>query len=76
MAPSHETVTKSLHDGRCMTQTIELIYFNAGGGHRAAALALDAVLRERGGRLEVRCTNVMDVLDPTGRFNRITGMAP
>jgi UDP-N-acetylglucosamine:LPS N-acetylglucosamine transferase len=59
-----------------MTQTIELIYFNAGGGHRAAALALDAVLRERGGGLEVRCTNVMDVLDPTGRFKRITGMAP
>ncbi|MES2483008.1 MAG: glycosyltransferase [Pseudomonadota bacterium] len=59
-----------------MTKTIELIYFNAGGGHRAAAMALDAVLRARGGGLEVRCTNVMEVLDPTGRFKRITGMAP
>ena len=59
-----------------MTKTVELIYFNAGGGHRAAAMALDAVLRERASGLEVRCTNVMDVLDPTGRFKRITGMAP
>jgi hypothetical protein len=59
-----------------MTKTIELIYFNAGGGHRAAAMALDSVLRGRGTAPEVRCTNVMDVLDPTGRFKRITGMAP
>ncbi|HSV83877.1 MAG TPA: glycosyltransferase [Ramlibacter sp.] len=59
-----------------MTKTIDLMYFNAGGGHRAAAMALEAVLRGRGQGFEVRKTNVMEVLDPTGLFKRVTGMAP
>jgi hypothetical protein len=57
-------------------KTIELIYFNAGGGHRAAAMALDAVIREQGRPWRVRCINLFDVLDPTGRFRRVTGIAP
>ena len=57
-------------------QTIELIYFNAGGGHRAAAQALQTVLREQGLPWRVRCVNLVDVLDPQARFHQLTGMAP
>ena len=57
-------------------QTIELIYFNAGGGHRAAAQALQAVVREQGRPWRVRCVNLVDVLDPQARFRSLTGMAP
>ncbi len=57
-------------------KTVELIYFNAGGGHRAAALALEAVMREQRRPWRVRLVNLFDVLDPQGRFRRLTGMAP
>jgi UDP-N-acetylglucosamine:LPS N-acetylglucosamine transferase len=55
---------------------IDLVYFNAGGGHRAAALALQSVIREQGRPWNVRLVNLVDVLDPNGLFRRITGMAP
>lgn len=59
-----------------MTPNVELLYFNAGGGHRAAASALEAVIRQTGRDWRVRATNVMEVLDPEGYFKRVTGMAP
>ena len=58
------------------SKTIDLLYFNAGGGHRAAAAALESVIREQGRPWQVRCVNLFEVLDPGGRFQRITGMAP
>ena len=58
------------------TKTIDLIYFNAGGGHRASALALQSVLREQGRPWDVRLVNLFEVLDPSGRFKRLTGKAP
>ncbi|MCW5652956.1 glycosyltransferase [Hydrogenophaga sp.] len=57
-------------------KTVDLIYFNAGGGHRASALALQAVLREQGRPWLVRLVNLFEVLDPQGRFRRVTGRAP
>jgi len=36
------------------SKTIDLIYFNAGGGHRAAAMALEAVMRERSVSMTMR----------------------
>ena len=59
-----------------MTRTVELIYFNAGGGHRAAATALEAALHRKHPGWQVRLTNVMEVLDPEGYFKRVAGMAP
>ena len=56
--------------------TVEMIYFNAGGGHRAAAQALQAALRAQGQPWQVRCTNLVDLLDPAERFRSLTGMAP
>lgn len=55
---------------------IDLVYFNAGGGHRAAALALRDVIQAQGRPWQVRLVNLMEALDPTGRFTRITGFAP
>jgi UDP-N-acetylglucosamine:LPS N-acetylglucosamine transferase len=55
---------------------IDLIYFNAGGGHRAAAEALREVMGGEGSPWRVRLLNLFEVLDPQGLFQRITGMAP
>jgi UDP-N-acetylglucosamine:LPS N-acetylglucosamine transferase len=55
---------------------IELVYFNAGGGHRAAARALEAVLRTRRPDWSVRSINLFEVLDPADRFRRVARIAP
>lgn len=57
-------------------KTIDLIYFNAGGGHRASALALEAVIREQGRPWRIRLVNLFEVLDPQGQVRRFTGNAP
>lgn len=56
--------------------TVELVVLDAGGGHRAAATALQAVIREQRRPWVVRCTNLMSMLDPDDRFRRLTGRAP
>lgn len=56
--------------------TIDLVYFNAGGGHRAAALALQAVIAAQHRPWQVRRVDLFEVLDPQGQFHRVTGMAP
>jgi UDP-N-acetylglucosamine:LPS N-acetylglucosamine transferase len=55
-------------------KTIDLVYFNAGGGHRAAATALEAVIREQGRPWQVRLVNFMKILDPKDVFLKTTGM--
>lgn len=57
-------------------KTVDLVYFNAGGGHRAAALALREVLAEQHPGVQVRLVNLFEVLDPRGRFKRWLGFAP
>ena len=61
---------------RAMLKTIDLVYFNAGGGHRSAALALQEVIREQGRPWNVRLVNLLEVLDPEHKFRKYTGMAP
>jgi 1,2-diacylglycerol 3-beta-galactosyltransferase len=55
-------------------QTIDLVYFNAGGGHRSAALALEAVIREQGRPWQLRLVNLMQILDPQDMFRKTMGM--
>jgi len=55
-------------------KTIDLVYFNAGGGHRAAATALETVIRQQGRPWQVRLVNLMKVLDPKDVFRKTTGM--
>ena len=57
-------------------KSIDLVYFNAGGGHRSAALALDAVIRELSLPWSVRLVNLFEVLDPRDVFGKTTGMKP
>jgi UDP-N-acetylglucosamine:LPS N-acetylglucosamine transferase len=57
-------------------RTIDLVYFNAGGGHRAAALALEASIRELGMRWQVRLVNLIEILDPNEVFRNTLGFAP
>jgi UDP-N-acetylglucosamine:LPS N-acetylglucosamine transferase len=57
-------------------KTVDLVYFNAGGGHRAAALALETAIREQGRPWRVRLVNLTEVLDPQGLFRKVTGFAP
>jgi UDP-N-acetylglucosamine:LPS N-acetylglucosamine transferase len=56
--------------------TLDLVYFNAGGGHRAAAEALQAALATTHPQWQVRCVDLFRVLDPAGQFQRLTGFAP
>lgn len=57
-------------------KTVDLIYVNAGGGHRAAAIALDTAIREQGLPWRVRLINLFEVLDPRDTFGKTTGMKP
>src|ERR1700723_4733479 len=55
---------------------IDLVYFNAGGGHRSAATALDTLIRELALPWTVRLVNLFEVLDPRDVFGKTTGMKP
>jgi len=56
--------------------TIDLVYINAGGGHRSAALALETAIREQYSDWQVRLVNLFEVLDPQDVFRRTTGVKP
>jgi UDP-N-acetylglucosamine:LPS N-acetylglucosamine transferase len=55
-------------------RTIDLVYLNAGGGHRSAATALDTVIRDQARPWTVRLVNIMEVLDPQDLFRKTLGM--
>ncbi|WP_295445813.1 galactosyldiacylglycerol synthase [uncultured Thiodictyon sp.] len=57
-------------------RSVDLIWFNAGGGHRAAAQAMEQSIHDQGLPWRVRKVNLTQVLDPRGRFRRYTGMEP
>jgi 1,2-diacylglycerol 3-beta-galactosyltransferase len=56
--------------------TIDLVYINAGGGHRSAAVALEMAIREQYADWQVRLVNLFEVLDPQDIFRRTTGVKP
>jgi hypothetical protein len=58
---------------------IDFIYFDAGGGHRAAALALKSVVdsqnrNTQGQTWEIRLVNLQEVLDTLDVFRKVTGI--
>jgi 1,2-diacylglycerol 3-beta-galactosyltransferase len=57
-------------------RAIDLVYFNAGGGHQSAAKALEAVIREQARPWRVRLLNLFEVLDPQSLFRKATGLNP
>lgn len=54
--------------------TIDFVYFDAGGGHRAAATALKKVIEEQGRPWQIRLVNLQEVLDSLDIFRRVTGI--
>jgi 1,2-diacylglycerol 3-beta-galactosyltransferase len=53
---------------------IDFIYFDAGGGHRAAATALKSVIEEQGTPWEVRMVNLQEALHSLAVFRKVTGI--
>ena len=53
-------------------EKIEIIYFDAGGGHRSAATALEVVL-QREGLCETQLASLQQILDPIDPVRRLTG---
>ena len=53
---------------------IDLIYIDAGGGHRAAVTALDAVVREQQRPWETRLRNIQDLLYSIDVIRKLTGI--
>jgi Glycosyltransferase family 28 C-terminal domain len=51
--------------------TLQLLYFDAGGGHRSAATALEVAL-EREGQWQTKLTSLQHILDPIDPVRRLT----
>lgn len=55
-------------------KTIELVFFDAGGGHRSAANALKEVSQSQSRPWEMRLMNLQELLDEMDIFRKITGI--
>ena len=55
-------------------KTVELLFFDAGGGHRSAANALCEVVRQQERPWEMKMTNLQEVLDDMDIFRKLTGV--
>jgi len=57
-----------------LLKNIDFVYFDAGGGHRAAATALLTVTERQGRPWRVRLVNLQEILDSLDIFRRISGI--
>ena len=55
-------------------KSLELVFFDAGGGHRSAATALSEVVRLEGRDWDVQLMNLQELLDEMDVFRKITGI--
>jgi 1,2-diacylglycerol 3-beta-galactosyltransferase len=53
---------------------IDLIFFDAGGGHRAAARALSSVIEGQQRPWLLRLVNLQELLDPIDLFHEVSGL--
>lgn len=53
---------------------VDVIYFDAGGGHRAAATALELVCREQQRPFQVRLVHLKQILAPVDVFRKLLGI--
>lgn len=56
------------------TPNLDFVYFDAGGGHRSAALALQSVIQSGKYNWNVRLINLQEVLDELDIFRKLTGI--
>jgi 1,2-diacylglycerol 3-beta-galactosyltransferase len=61
-------------DCQAAVRKLDFIYFNAGGGHRAAANALKTVIQQQERPWEIRLVNLQDILKPLDIFRKYTGI--
>jgi len=57
-----------------MRKAIDLVYFDAGGGHRSAATALKQVAEQQGRDWDIRLVNLQELLAPIDVFRKLTGI--
>jgi hypothetical protein len=62
------------HGTIARVRQLDFIYFDAGGGHRAAANALRQVIEREGRPLRIRMVNLQEVLDEIDVFRKLTGL--
>jgi hypothetical protein len=55
-------------------KTLDFVFFEAGGGHKAAANALKSVIEQQQRGWEVRLVNLQEILDPLDIFRKYTGI--
>src|SRR5580704_18636035 len=55
-------------------KTLELVFFDAGGGHRSAANALCEVARREERPWEMKMMNLQELLDEMDVFRKLTGV--
>jgi hypothetical protein len=53
---------------------VDFVFFDAGGGHRAAANALRSVIEAQGKPFDVRLVNLQELLDSIDVFRKLTGL--
>lgn len=56
------------------TRSISLVYFDAGGGHRNAATALQAAIEGQGLPFVVSLANLQEILDPLDALRKVAGI--
>jgi UDP-N-acetylglucosamine:LPS N-acetylglucosamine transferase len=57
-----------------LSRKLDFVFFDAGGGHRAAAFALRSVIEKQGRPFEVRMVNLQELLDSIDVFRKLTGL--
>lgn len=60
--------------GAAYRPRVDLIFFDAGGGHRASATALKAVAEHQGRGWEIKMLNLRDILEPIDPVHSVTGI--
>src|ERR1700746_1342999 len=55
-------------------QRIEFVFFDAGGGHRAAATALEMSIKAQGRPWDVQLTNLQELLDELDILKKYAGI--
>jgi 1,2-diacylglycerol 3-beta-galactosyltransferase len=63
-----------MYDPVAKRPAVDLIFFDAGGGHRAAATALESVIRQQDRPWDIRLVDLQDVLDDLDIFRKVTGI--
>ncbi len=55
-------------------KALDFLFFDAGGGHRSAATALQMAIEREGRPWEVRLVNLQEILDPLDLFRKLFGI--